>query len=205
MPGTQPALLFDLYGVLIRHRKDEDRRAVEASLGLPAEKRQVFWDAYHELRAPLDKGEVTDYVWWQEVAASADLPELNIDAAIQSETATLLRPHEESVAMVRELIAEGWRIGVLSNIPHILGNGLKDKHTWFQEFHSVTYSCDIGEVKPEPAAYEVALHDLGSEAANTIFFDDTLANVTAAEEFGLQAVHYTEPADIARAVAPWRS
>lgn len=202
---SRPALLFDLYGVLVRHRKDEDRRGVEAFLEVPESHRQAFWDAYHDLRAPLDKGEIGDHAWWKQVAEVADLPNLHIENAIQTETATLLRIHEEAVAEVRQLISEGWRVGVLSNIPHVLGKGLLNKYNWFQEFHSVTYSCDIGEVKPEPAAYQAALDQLGTEAADTIFFDDTLGNVTAARDFGLQAVHYHDVADIRQAVATWRN
>lgn len=202
--AAQPALLFDLYGVLIRHRTDADRRGVEASLHVPESHRQAFWDAYHDLRVPLDTGEVSDAEWWQEVARVAKLPDLSIEDAIASETATLLRIHEAAVAEVRDLIAAGWHVGVLSNIPHVLGNGLKQRYPWFEDFASVTFSCDIGVVKPEAAAYQAALDALGTPAADTIFFDDTLKNVTAAQDFGLQAVHYTSVADIRNAVAPWQ-
>ncbi|WP_313285335.1 HAD family hydrolase [Corynebacterium vitaeruminis] len=184
-------LLFDLYGVLIKHRTDGVRRDVEKRLGVDENHRDALWDAYHRLREPLDLGAISDQEWWATVARTAGLEDFPIEEAIQAEKDTLLIPHEDAVSLVRELIAQGHTVGVLSNIPHVLAEGLVDKHAWFKEFHSVTFSCDIHAVKPDHAAYARAVADLGTKPSETIFFDDTLGNVEAARAFGLRAVHYT--------------
>ena len=41
--------------------------------------------------------------------------------------------------------------------------------------------------KPDPRAYAHALEDLDATAEDTLFFDDTPANVAAAREVSLQA------------------
>lgn len=187
--------LFDLYGVLIKHRTDSDRRVVERRLGIDAEHRQAFWDAYHDLREPLDRGTVSDKQWWEDVARASGTS-FDIADAIKTETDTLLFAHEDAVAAARDLIKEGHRVGVLSNIPHVLATGLVNEHPWFDEFYSVTFSCDIHAIKPEPEAFYKALAALGTEPADTIFFDDTAVNVHAARELGMTGVLYRTVADI---------
>lgn len=46
----------------------------------------------------------------------------------------------------------------------------------------------IGHMKPDRAAYELALQRLGAEPQRVCFFDDLAANVEAAHALGLQAV-----------------
>lgn len=47
----------------------------------------------------------------------------------------------------------------------------------------------LGEVKPDVACFALALQECNAEASQVAFFDDSLANVTAARTLGMEAFH----------------
>jgi len=54
----------------------------------------------------------------------------------------------------------------------------------FRHFHHVYISSITGLVKPEKAAFEHVLHDLGAQAASCIFIDDKKENIDVARSLG---------------------
>jgi putative hydrolase of the HAD superfamily len=68
-------------------------------------------------------------------------------------------------------------------------------------FRKVFTSCTIGLRKPEPAAFDYVVREIGVPAGRVLFFDDTLANVDGARACGLQAVHVTSDKDVANVVS----
>jgi len=51
------------------------------------------------------------------------------------------------------------------------------------------YSHRIGHRKPNASAFEYVLQKHGLNAAETIFIDDSINNIEAAQQLGLQTVH----------------
>lgn len=56
-------------------------------------------------------------------------------------------------------------------------------------FHGAYYSCAIGLRKPDAAAFHHVLEAHRSDAARTLFIDDSIQHVEGARRAGLQAVH----------------
>jgi len=71
-------------------------------------------------------------------------------------------------------------------------------------FRKVFASYEMGLRKPEPAAFDHIVREIGVPASRILFFDDTLANVEAAAACGLQAVHVTSDDTVRNAVAVLR-
>ena len=67
-------------------------------------------------------------------------------------------------------------------------------------FERVFVSSELGLRKPELAAFEAVSTETNIKPAGTVFFDDTLENVEAAQEAGFQAVHVQTPADVKKAL-----
>lgn len=63
-------------------------------------------------------------------------------------------------------------------------------------FDKCYYSHEIGYRKPEPQAYQVILDENGLNPEETLFIDDTLPNVEAAQKLGIQAIHLQAPKTI---------
>jgi len=60
-------------------------------------------------------------------------------------------------------------------------------------FEKAYYSHTSGIRKPYVEAYEWVLKDAGIEADETIFIDDTYANIEGAQQAGLQTIHLKPP------------
>jgi len=68
-------------------------------------------------------------------------------------------------------------------------------------FRKVFVSSTIGLRKPDAAAFQFVVDEIGVPAGRVVFFDDSLSNVEGARACGLQAVHVTSHADVARTLA----
>jgi putative hydrolase of the HAD superfamily len=80
---------------------------------------------------------------------------------------------------------------MLSNMPRDLGDALKQTDRLGQ-FKYVTLSYELGSAKPEPAIYEHCLAGLGTDPHETLFLDDRIENVHAAEMLGIRGIHFTD-------------
>jgi len=63
-------------------------------------------------------------------------------------------------------------------------------------FERVFYSYDIRLAKPSPEIYQHVLSEAGIAAEETAFLDDNAANIRAAAELGITAVHVQPPLTI---------
>ncbi len=70
---------------------------------------------------------------------------------------------------------------------------LFQKHTQYTDFmkdmDGQVVSYEVHQIKPEPAIYQSICDKYDLKAEQCLFFDDRLANVQAARDFGMQAVH----------------
>lgn len=81
----------------------------------------------------------------------------------------------------------------LSNMPVPYARTLEQRHEFLQWFDGGIFSGDVKLGKPDPAIYELLAARHGLKAEETIFIDDTLANVRAAQALGWQAIHCRQP------------
>jgi putative hydrolase of the HAD superfamily len=92
---------------------------------------------------------------------------------------------------IGELRRAGLRIGILSNLPHPIGQSLRATRGFLDPFDHVTFSCELGVIKPEREIYEHALRGLGVAAAEALFIDDREDNIVGARDVGLHAELFT--------------
>ncbi|MDO4911010.1 MAG: HAD family phosphatase [Corynebacterium sp.] len=180
-------ILFDLYGVLLLTQGDQAMREIEQVVHGDSS----IWEAFWKLRGPLDGGRITDQEFWQQFQEETGLRDFDIEEAIRVDYSGWRQADPEMVEFVTGLIEDGWRVGLLSNIPETLARLMLAENPWLQKFHSVTLSCEIKNEKPRPEAFRIALEQLGTEAEETFFFDDNLENVEAARGVGLKAYQFT--------------
>src|SRR5436305_5818663 len=68
-------------------------------------------------------------------------------------------------------------------------------------FRKMFLSSAIGLRKPDAAAYDHVIKEIGVPAERIVFFDDSIENIEAARSRGLQAVHVTSSRGVAGALA----
>lgn len=103
-----------------------------------------------------------------------------------------------TVDLMYRLKAQGHRLFCLSNMHTASITHLEQVHRFWGVFTGVVISCRVHLCKPEPAIYMHLLHTYGLDGAQTVFIDDTVVNLTAAAQFGMQTIDFTTPEQCAR-------
>lgn len=96
-------------------------------------------------------------------------------------------------------LARRHRIFLLSNTNALHFNQIfAESDTFFEPFHRVLLSFELGVRKPDVGAYKLALDVAEIRASDTLFFDDSLANIEGAKRAGLHTVLVTDPLAMAQ-------
>jgi HAD superfamily hydrolase (TIGR01509 family) len=182
---TPAAILFDLYGTLVRAAVRPLSRRLPEALGVP----RAAWTAV--LKDGLLTRPFPDDDAFARFLAGQLVPErAGEGAAICLE---LLRAERESVSAVpgaRSLLSflkrRGVKLGLVSNLASpfrepVRALGLEPA------FEAVAYSCDEGVAKPDPRIYLRVLERLGVAAQAALFVGDNAPNdVRAPAALGLR-------------------
>ncbi len=99
----------------------------------------------------------------------------------------------ESVALMRDLIASGMDVTMLTNFASDTFAEAIEMYPFFNEPRGVTVSGDVKVIKPDKEIYRIHTERFGLDPAATLFIDDSAANVKGAQEFGWQAVVFAGP------------
>ncbi|NBV85847.1 MAG: HAD family phosphatase [Verrucomicrobia bacterium] len=79
---------------------------------------------------------------------------------------------------------------LLSNTNGLHAEYFLSEYPVFRHFTDAVYSHEAGVMKPDPAIYHHALEKFGLSPQNTLFIDDLLPNIEAADSLGLLTHHY---------------
>lgn len=194
------AILFDLFGVIADNQSTADKHHLTAIAQAPAD---AFWDAYWRLRGPYDRGTVTGTEYWQQVATSLGtaFDDHQISNLIDADIASWDTVNDDMVALIEHQADLGTRLALLSNIPEDLAAYYDQHHNrWLRHFELVAYSCRIGHVKPEPAAFLWCCNTLGLSPDRIKFIDDRTENLAAARHLGMRTHQFTGLATAVRAI-----
>ena len=79
---------------------------------------------------------------------------------------------------------------MLSNMPHDMIVHVRQKFGWLQQFDHLTFSAEVGLIKPDAAIYEHSLRGIGVPASEALFVDDKEPNVQGARAVGMRAIRF---------------
>ena len=199
MPSSRwDAVIFDYGRVLSLAPSHDELQQFAALVGVSE---PPFYEIYSATRNEYDCGRADFHQHWQAFCevAGVTLEPAQVDRIAEMETLMWLRVNPETLALAREIKAHGVRLAILSNMPHDLLAYVRREFEWLDEFEVKVWSCEFGNTKPDPAIYHHCLDALGCKAGQTLFFDDRLNNVEAAQSLGMEA-HLFESVEQARAI-----
>ena len=109
-----------------------------------------------------------------------------------------LAPIESSILILDNLVqrkkgGEEIRLFYLSNMPEPYARALERRHEFIKWFDAGIFSADVREAKPDVKIYQRLSEKYKLEAARTLFIDDQLPNIQAAESLGWIGVHLESP------------
>jgi putative hydrolase of the HAD superfamily len=197
------AVIFDFGGVICFH-PDAPRwkRAAEIA-NLPVEE---FMRAFWANRIEYDAGRWTPAEYWHSVAkiAGTRFADSELPALIRREIELWNNYDSRVLRWTRQLRAAGVRTAILSNLPPPLGEELRGTPGFLEHFDHVTFSYELGVVKPQPEIYRDTIEGLGIAAEDALFLDDRQDNVDGSCAVGLRGEVYTTWEDFVASGLPER-
>jgi 2-haloacid dehalogenase len=192
-PLPVDAVVFDLGNVLIRW---DPAAAVAAAVG--AERAAAFvsgedfdfavWNAAHDAGRPWDESE-------REAITAHPHLEDEIRGYRAHFALSLVAEIAGTVEILRELHAASIPVLALTNWSAETFPIALERFDFLDLFEDIIISGEEGVAKPDPEIFEILeerISHLGS-LDDCVFIDDSLANVAAAQESGLDAIHFTDP------------
>jgi len=102
----------------------------------------------------------------------------------------------ETEAAIEALHAAGVPQYGVTNMSHETFPGTIAMSPAFMRLKDYVVSARDGVLKPDPAFYALACERFGLEPSQVLFFDDSEWNVRAAQAFGFDVHHFTDPAGV---------
>ncbi len=180
------AVIFDFGNVLAFPPAPEKLAAAAAFCGL---NEHVFLEAFWKERLEYDAGRLTPLEYWA-IVTNAGFAAANLARLIEIEVDFWTDYDERPLRWIAALRSAGIRVGILSNLPRVLGEDLRAKD-FVRHFDHLTFSYELLTVKPQAAIYQHSFEGLRVAAEEALFLDDKLPNVHAAINAGLRAELFT--------------
>lgn len=190
-------IIFDLGGVILNI---DYQRTDKAFTDLGVKNFSELYSQFHAnpLFENLETGRVenADFV----DAMRPYLPEGTPDQAIIDAWNAMLLDFPVARLQLLQQLSQYYNLYLLSNTNaihlHAL-NAILEKSRGIPSldmfFNKCYYSHEIGYRKPEKEAYQIIIDENDLQPAQTLFIDDTLPNVEAAKELGIQTIHLQAP------------
>jgi 2-haloacid dehalogenase len=189
-PAPPPAVVFDLGNVLISW---DPRLAIARGVG--QEQATLFladrdfdfmaWNHQQDSGRSWEAGTevvMTSYPHWAEA----------ITAYRANFEESLVGAIGDTVQILRELHAAGIPIYALTNWPRELFPAARARFDFLGLFDDIIVSGEEGVAKPDPEIFEILRRRIGHPLAGSVFIDDVAANIEAARDVGLDAIHFTD-------------
>jgi putative hydrolase of the HAD superfamily len=197
------AVIFDFGGVICFHPNEPRWKRAAEIANLPVED---FMRAFWANRIEYDAGRWTPAEYWHSVAkiAGTRFEDSELPALIRREIELWNNYDSRVLRWTSQLRAAGIRTAILSNLPRPLGEELRGTPGFLEHFDHVTFSYELGVVKPQPEIYRDTIEGLGITAEDALFLDDRQDNVDGSCAVGLRGEVYTTWEDFVASGLPER-
>lgn len=182
---TLKNIVFDLGGVVVaRDRHKVSREFADFFAFVCCTPMPEFWVEYD--RGTKSRAEVEQIM--------AEIKGCSVERCHEAMATAIdiQAPIECTEQLIGELKDRGYNLYVLSNMSSDFIEHIR-RFDVYRQFEGDVVSCEVQMVKPEPEIYRCLIDRYELDPAETLFIDDRLPNLQAAEQFGLSTFHFTEP------------
>jgi putative hydrolase of the HAD superfamily len=180
------AVIFDWGGVLIENPTEGILRYCREFLGIGT---GCMLAAYRKLMPYFQEGKISEEEFWKGVrrrtGAKGAMPASLWLTAFEKSYVE----KKDVFAVAAELHGRGCRTGILSNTEKP-SRPLFDREP-YRIFDPIVLSWEAESAKPQKRIFEVLIETLSMDPSEILLIDDVAANITAAEDLGLQGLLFT--------------
>jgi len=186
-------VFWDIGGVLVRTQDRLPRTHLAQSVGLSySELEELVWGGERGKLAQI--GKVTEEEQWrfacQEIGWTQDrAPELK-SLFFAGDFV------DEDLANYIRNLRRQYKTGVISNAMDGARRFLVEEAKISNAFDSLTYSYEVGIMKPDAQIFQAALRSLQVSAQESVFIDDFEHNILGARAIGMQAILFRSPQQV---------
>ena len=99
-------------------------------------------------------------------------------------------PMEDSVELLAELKKLGFPLYILSNWSAETYPKAEARYEFLKWFDGKIISGEVGKIKPDPEIFHILTNTYNLNPENSVFIDDKLINIEAANLIGFQGIHF---------------
>lgn len=126
-------------------------------------------------------------------------PEISDEiAVVMDEWEQILTLKEDSLQILKSLTEKKYNLYILSNFHQQAFDYVSSKYDFFKYFDGRVISADIHLIKPETEIYDHLLNKFNLKAEETLFVDDSKANIEAALKRGIRVIHFKDAESLHR-------
>jgi putative hydrolase of the HAD superfamily len=186
------AVVFDFGNVISFPPPPEAGEKLAEAAGIPLE---LLKELDRKHRGEFDRGRYTGAEYYKFILAEVGvfLDEQSLQNLAEIDMGGWKNMNPVTVALMRDIKAAGFTLGILSNMPHEFLVWARQNIPIFGEADQSVFSCEYDLVKPETAIYEKLKEKLGYEYGEIVFFDDLADNIKKARELGIHGFVFTDP------------
>ena len=188
MQSQITTIFFDLFGVLLGIDQSVVVQYLSNLTGLPYLKTREV--AMGEPFMRLERSEINFTQYVDEIRAA--LPNgKRIEADGLRDIWMNSKVGEMPAVSLLEKLQSNCGVWIISNTTESHIKSLQSKFTFFDLVSGIITSERAGAHKPNQKIFQFALSETNTNAASSIFIDDSHANVKSAESMGFASHHYT--------------
>ena len=182
-------IFFDIGGVLVKVDSSDSIQKLSRKLGVSTEK--IRQGMTRELLNDYEKGYLTSNQFYEQLLIIYDSKHTMDMETFKGFWLDVLFPCTESMAFL-ERVTKDFPVWLLSNTNDFHYDLLMQDFPFMKCVEGGTYSFMVGSMKPEPLIYEIAIKKSGFRPEEILFIDDLEANVQAAQNQGINTIHYVD-------------
>jgi putative hydrolase of the HAD superfamily len=186
------AVIFD-YGEVLSGPPDP--QAHRNLLSIAGVKEEAFEKAYWAHRLDYDADILNGQTYWQTVARDTGVhfTAEQISQLLEQDAIMWMNLNPAMLAWIPKIKQAGFRLGILSNMGDGVLDYMRPRFPWLAHFDHLTWSCELGVVKPDPAIYLHTVKKLNVSPDRALFIDNLQKNIVGAEAVGLHAALFENP------------
>ena len=120
-------------------------------------------------------------------------PELAEEIAeVMAEWEKILTLKKDSLEILKSTAQKNYNLYILSNFHQQAFDYISSKYDFFKYFDGRVISADVNLIKPEAEIYDHLLNKFNLKAEETLFIDDSKANIEAALKKGIRVIHFKD-------------
>ena len=180
------AVIFD-YGEVLSGPPDPE--AHRNLLTISGVEEEPFEKSYWAHRLDYDADILDGQTYWQTVArdTGVSFTVKQIGQLLEQDALMWMKLNPAMMAWLPKIKEAGFRLGILSNMGFGVLDYMRPRFPWLDQFDYLTFSCELGVVKPDPAIYLHTVKKLHVAPDEALFIDNLEKNISGAEAVGMHA------------------